>query len=119
VLASQLAGAFPLIERFAAELDARRSFLEADQTFASECREATARKLALLVYRVLAGKLVYQDPGAAGYHQLNRNRERKWLRKLADLLGFDLIDRATGEVLLQANPVSQAVKANCLRLRAA
>jgi hypothetical protein len=33
---------------------------------------ATACKLALLVYRVLAGKLVYQDPGAVVYHQLNR-----------------------------------------------
>jgi hypothetical protein len=26
----------------------------------------------MLVYRVLAGKLVYQDPGAVVYHQLNR-----------------------------------------------
>jgi transposase len=67
---------------------------------------ATARKLALLVYRVLAGKLVYQDPGAAAYHQLNRRRELKWLRKRADLLGLDLLDRSTGEVLLHANTVS-------------
>ncbi len=67
---------------------------------------ATARKLALLVHRVLAGKLVYQDPGAAGYYQLNRKRELKWLRKRADLLGCDLLDRSTGEVLLHANPVS-------------
>jgi len=28
---------------------------------------ATARKLALLVYRVLSGDLVYQDPGANAY----------------------------------------------------
>ena len=64
---------------------------------------ATARKLALLVYRVLAGKLLYQDSGAAAYHQLNRVRELKSLRKRAKLLGLDLVDHATGEVLV--NPV--------------
>ena len=36
---------------------------------------ATARKLVLLVYRVLSGSLVYNDPGATEYHQLNRARE--------------------------------------------
>jgi transposase len=40
----------------------------------------TARKLALLVYRVLAA-----------YLKLNRTRELKSLRKRANLLGFDLI----------------------------
>ena len=65
---------------------------------------ATARKLALLVYRVLAGKFLYHDPGAAAYHQLNQVRELKSLRKRARLLGVDLLDRATGEVLV--NPVS-------------
>ncbi len=41
---------------------------------------ATARNLALLVYRVLSGQLVYQDPGASAYHQLNRARQLKALR---------------------------------------
>jgi len=59
---------------------------------------ATARKLALLVYRVLSGKLVYDDPGADAYHQLNRTRELKSLRKRARLLGFHLVDQTTGEV---------------------
>jgi len=58
---------------------------------------ATARKLALLVYRVLSGSLVYNDPGALEYHQLNRARELKLLRKRAKLLGFDLLDPSTGE----------------------
>jgi hypothetical protein len=35
-----------------------------------------------------------EDPGAAAYHQLNRVRELKSLRKRAKLLGFDLLDRA-------------------------
>jgi prophage tail gpP-like protein len=65
---------------------------------------ATARKLALLVYRVLSGDLVYNDPGATAYHQLNRARELKSLRKRAKLLGFELVDHSTGEVLL--HPVS-------------
>jgi len=38
---------------------------------------ATARKLAVLVYRMLSGDLIYNDPGATAYHQLNRARELK------------------------------------------
>jgi hypothetical protein len=41
---------------------------------------------------------------ATAYHQLNRARELKSLRKRAKLLGFELVDRSSGEVLL--NPVS-------------
>ena len=63
---------------------------------------ATARKLAVLVYRVLSGKLDYHDPGADAYHQLHRIRQLKSLRKRAKVFGFDLLDRATGEVV---NPV--------------
>jgi transposase len=64
---------------------------------------ATARKLAVLVYRALSGRLIYKDPGAGRYHLINRAREIKSLRKRATLLGLELLDRATGEVL---NPVS-------------
>jgi transposase len=70
---------------------------------------ATARKLAVLVYRTLSGDLIYNDPGATAYHQLNRRRELKSLRKRAHLLGCDLLDRSTGEVLLHANPASLSV----------
>jgi len=65
---------------------------------------ATARKLAVLVYRVLSGQLVYYDSGETAYHQHNRTRELRSLRKRAKLFGFDLLDRSSGEVLL--NPVS-------------
>jgi hypothetical protein len=65
---------------------------------------ATARKLAVLVYRMLAGDFVYHDPGATAYHQLNRTRELKSLRKRAKLLGLELFDPATGELLVK--PVS-------------
>jgi len=59
---------------------------------------ATARKLAVIVYRVLSGNLVYNDPGATAYHQLHSARELKSLRKRARLLGFHLVDQTTGEV---------------------
>jgi hypothetical protein len=65
---------------------------------------ATARKLAVLIYRVLSGDLIYNDPGATAYQQLNRARELKSVRRRAKLLGFELVDRSSGEVLL--NPVS-------------
>ena len=64
---------------------------------------ATARKVAVLVYRVLSGQVVYHDSGPDAYHPLNRAREFKSLRKRAKLFGFDLVDRATGELLV--NPV--------------
>ena len=67
---------------------------------------ATARKLAVLIYRTLSGDLIYNDPGATAYHQLNHRRELKSLRKRAHLLGCDLLDRSTGEILLNANSVS-------------
>lgn len=60
---------------------------------------ATARKLALLVYRVLRGDITYSDPGAAAYAQLHRNRVVKTLRKRAEQLGLALVDLKTGEVL--------------------
>jgi transposase len=63
---------------------------------------ATARKLAVLVYRVLSGNFLYQDPGATAYYQLNRTRQLNSLRKRAKLFGCDLVDRTTGEVLVNA-----------------
>jgi transposase len=60
---------------------------------------ATARKLALLVYRVLRGDITYADPGAAAYAQLNRTRIIKALRKRAQQLGLALLDPNTGEML--------------------
>jgi transposase len=65
---------------------------------------ATARKLALLVYRVLSCNLIHNDPGAPTYHHLNRARELKVLRRPAKLLGLLLLDSKSGEVLL--NPVA-------------
>jgi hypothetical protein len=62
---------------------------------------AAARKLTVLVDRVLSANLAYQDPGATAYHMLNRTRELKSLRKRAKLLGFDLVDRSAGEVVLK------------------
>lgn len=76
----------------------------AARTSRAKAITATARKLAVLVYRALSGDLVYQDPGVSAYHQLNRAREFKNLRRRAILLGFDLIDPATGE--LTSNAVS-------------
>lgn len=60
---------------------------------------ATARKLAILVYRALKGTLVYRDPGAEGYDQQQRLRVARRLRQRATALGFDLVNRATGEIL--------------------
>ena len=40
----------------------------------SKAITATARKLAILVYRTLKDGLVYQDPGAAAYNAQDRSR---------------------------------------------
>lgn len=60
---------------------------------------ATARKLAVLVYRALKGELVYQDPGANAYDARQRARVLHLLRQRAATLGFDLLNRETGELL--------------------
>ena len=60
---------------------------------------ATARKLAILVYRTLNDGLVYHDPGAAAYDAYNRQRVIRRLRQRAANLGLSLIDRKTGELL--------------------
>ena len=60
---------------------------------------ATARKLAVLVYRMLKGGFVYQDPGAATYDAQHRARVLRRLRQRASTLGFGLVDLSSGEVL--------------------
>jgi len=65
---------------------------------------ATARKLALLVYRALKRELVYRDPGADVYNQQQRTRRLRHLHHRATSLGFDLVNRATGEILQTVTP---------------
>lgn len=63
---------------------------------------ATARKLAILVYRALNGDLIYRDPGADAYDHQQRTRTLRRLRQRAATLGFELVNRETGEVLSPA-----------------
>jgi transposase len=60
---------------------------------------ATARKLAILVYRSLKEGLVYQDPGAAAYNAQDQARILRRLSQRAADLGFALLDTQSGEVL--------------------
>ena len=60
---------------------------------------ATARKLAILVYRTFKDGLVYQDPGAAAYDAQHRAHVSKRLGRRAAHLGFALVKLDTGEVL--------------------
>jgi transposase len=64
-----------------------------------QANTATARKLAILVYRALKGELVYQDPGAEAYDLQQRTRVLRRLRQRAATLGFELVNRETGEIL--------------------
>jgi transposase len=65
---------------------------------------ATARKLAILVYRTLKHGLVYKDPGAAAYNAQDHQRQIRRLTQRAADLGFALLDTNSGEVL--SAPVS-------------
>jgi transposase len=60
---------------------------------------ATARKLAVLVYRVLRGDITYHDPGARVYLELHRTRLINGLRRRAREFGLSLLNLETGEVL--------------------
>jgi hypothetical protein len=59
---------------------------------------ATARKLAILVYRTLKDGLVYRDPGADAYDAQPRTHVLRRLRQRAANLGFGLVNLTTGEV---------------------
>jgi transposase len=60
---------------------------------------ATARKLAILVYRTLNDRLVYADPGADAYDAQHRVQVVRRLRQRAANLGFELVTCITGEVV--------------------
>ncbi len=60
---------------------------------------ATARKLAILVYRTLKDRLVYADPGADAYDAQHRTHVVRRLRQRAAHLGFVLVNSSTGEVV--------------------
>jgi transposase len=65
----------------------------------AKANTATARKLAILVYRVLKGEIVYKDPGAAAYDARHRETTLRRLRRQAAVLGFGLVNGQTGEIL--------------------
>lgn len=60
---------------------------------------ATARKLAILVYRTLKDGLLYKDPGADAYDAHHRTHVVRRLRQRAANLGFQLVNIATGELV--------------------
>ncbi len=60
---------------------------------------ATARKIAILVYRTLRGDFQYEDPGAMAYDSQHRGRTLSNLRKRSQTLGFALVNLDTGELL--------------------
>lgn len=61
---------------------------------------ATARKLAILVYRTLKGDFAYQDPGADAYNAHSRETALRHLRRRAKALGCTLLNTQTGELLV-------------------
>jgi transposase len=58
---------------------------------AAKAITATARKLALLIYRHLKGDIVYKDPGATAYDQMRRKAVLRNLTERARNLGFCLV----------------------------
>jgi len=60
---------------------------------------ATARKLAILVYRTLKDHLVYTDPGADAYDRQHRARVVRRLQQRAANLGYALLNVSTGELV--------------------
>lgn len=60
---------------------------------------AAARKLALVIYRVLKGEIVYEDPGADAYDRKNKEAVLRRLSQRAQNLGFMLVSNETGQIL--------------------
>ena len=74
----------------------------AARTGTAKAITATARKLAILVYRTLKGELRYQDPGADAYDAQHHAQLLRRLRSRASKMGFALVDLQTGELLESA-----------------
>ena len=60
---------------------------------------ATARKFAILVYRMLRDRITYRELSAVDYGQQQRSRILRDLRKRAASLGLELVDTQTGLVM--------------------
>jgi transposase len=60
---------------------------------------ATGRKIAVLFYRMLRDKQPYREQSADDYSATQRSRALRQLRKRAESLGFQLVDRNTGELV--------------------
>jgi transposase len=60
---------------------------------------ATARKLAILVYRMLRDRMPYREISSSDYDRQQRSRILRGLRKRAASLGLDLVDTQTGLVM--------------------
>ncbi len=60
---------------------------------------ATARKLAMLVYRMLKYNMPYHDISAAEYDERQHTRILRGLRKRAKSLGLELVEASTGLVV--------------------
>ena len=76
-----------------------RLYLESLTDGKPKAISATARKLAVLVYRVLRGDMDYADPGAEAYETQHRTRSVRNLRNRAQRLGLGLIDLETGALV--------------------
>lgn len=69
---------------------------------------ATARKLAIVLYRCLKGEIAYQDPGAEAYEQRRRELSLRTIRQRAADLGYALVECKSGEILdPPSGPVQQ------------
>ena len=60
---------------------------------------ATARKLAILVYRMLRDRISYRELSAAEYDQQQRPRILRGLRRRTASLGLEIVDAHTGLVM--------------------
>ena len=60
---------------------------------------ATARKLALLIYRMLKYNMPYHHMSAADYDKRQHTRILRGLRKRATSLGLELVEASTGLVV--------------------
>ena len=65
---------------------------------AAKAISATARKLAVLIYRMLKYGMEYVDQGQQRYEQRYQEQQRNYLQKKAAALGYQLVRIQTGEV---------------------
>ena len=64
---------------------------------------AAAHKLAVLIYRMIKGRMPHNEKGPLYFEQNHKERSKRRLQRLAEQLGYDLVEKQQTEEVVMVN----------------